>query len=520
MLVTPWITCAFWCLVLCGKRLTPKMVIKTVTSWASLLFRPDRTQRETDRKVCELVSIAQAQRSWQLVVFAGVWANLAALNMLPLSIRRGVWDEVDETGLKFAGHALRSVIMSMMALFLVLSGPRSQHTMQKIRVILELGGVLIVWTFADSEDVLLMMGYSWVARVLGAVVFGNVRLTSALSVLVFTSDAARVWNSPYATAFMNTIPFQCFVSLAFPISCALSELVWKRDALAMMNSSFSVRSEATSKEMLNLICDAVVTLDESLRLQDPSPALAALLFRTSRQSLIGVAFEEFVREVDRARFQEFMAGTVLSQCLHLDLNDANGSRVAVQLFHSRLEGILGQTTHVLGVREEADGQYVRPLPEMDDIEVIDSFIPSTDKQEEFVSVSSGTTDFQECSVTIDAGSRNFALMTCTPCFTAICGPPCGEGLLDWLRGDKNTFINWVQDSVHGEVCNDGVDIPMHVTLAPPHLRSVGHIHADCRARLEDLEEDEESDDNDVVLVKIILSKLSMKRRRKRPQAKY
>ena len=77
-------------------------------------------------------------------------------------------------------------------------------------------------------------------------------------------------------------------------------------------------------------------------------------------------------------------------------------------------------------------------------------------------------------------------MRYTPCFTAICGLPArGEGLLDWVKGDKNSFITLVQESVHeslhGVGSVDGIVVPMRVILAPPHLRRVGQIHADCVA---------------------------------------
>ena len=165
-----------------------------------------------------------------------------------------------------------------------------------------------------------------------------------------------------------------------------------------MEAAFTVRSETNAKDLLNLVCDVVITLNDGLLLQDPSSALAARLFRP--QQLKDAAFEEFVRDGDRGRFRAFMARTSPSRYVHLHLRDAAGSRGAA------LPRILGQTTHLLSVREEPDSQHMRPPPSTDNKE--GSSVPLQDTttsspsscSDDFVSLQSGSTDMLECSLTI------------------------------------------------------------------------------------------------------------------------
>jgi len=273
-----------------------------------------------------------------------------------------------------------------------------------------------------------------------------------------------------------------------------------RETKATLQASMAVRSERTTRELLSLLCDCVVALNDSFCVADRSMALAALLFSSSWQGLRGVPFEDLVRDEDRERFREFITSTVQPQCLHLHLRDCNDALVPVQLFHSRLETVLGQISHLVGIREERD-LYQRSPPEVELEEGLGRSKGRTghrQMQEEFVSLNSEFSDCLECSFTANASSDSLPLLSCTPCFTAICGPLLsGVGFTDWIVGDKEAFLTWVRESAQAQYTDSETPCCMRVVVAPPHSQRLGHIHADCNLCL--------VEDPDEVMVKIYLT---------------
>ena len=122
----------------------------------------------------------------------------------------------------------------------------------------------------------------------------------------------------------------------------------------MLQATLAARSERTAQELLSLVCDAVLTLERHFCLRNPSPALGPLLFNSSAHPFCGVDFAEVVSDDDRERLREFLVGSVRPGCMHLHLRDSSGARVAVQLFHTRLQGLLGELSHVIGIRVETE----------------------------------------------------------------------------------------------------------------------------------------------------------------------
>ena len=107
---------------------------------------------------------------------------------------------------------------------------------------------------------------------------------------------------------------------------------------------------------------------------------------------------------------------------------------------------------------------------------------------------------------MDAASVELTLLQCSPCFTAISGAQ-SQGLSQWIVGDRSGFHGWLQTSAH--CLEQGEDtLPMSVIFAPPQCRNLEQIHAVCDAS----EVPEDSWDNDVVPVKIVLSQVLRKRR--------
>jgi len=283
----------------------------------------------------------------------------------------------------------------------------------------------------------------------------------------------------------------------------------RRETMNILEASLASRSERTAQELLSLVCDAVITLNGSLSLETPSPALAALLFNRSPGHFCGVGFTELICCADRHRFRSFIGDFARPQCMHLHLTDADGGMVAVQLFHTRLEGLLGQTSHVIGIREESEGQLMREPPHYPDEGGGIGDVQHSVAVDDLVSLSSGASDCLECSCTVDAMNDELTLLECSPCFTAVGGPLQGGGMRDWIVGDAGSFHRWLVRSVNQLEHGDDVS-PMSVILNPPHSRLLGPIRAVCHACEVFLD-----DDSDTFPVKIVLTDLKRQRWRKK-----
>ena len=246
-------------------------------------------------------------------------------------------------------------------------------------------------------------------------------------------------------------------SVLATLGSAFSDAVMRRETKAVLQATFAGRSERTARELLSLVCDAVFTLNESFCLQGSSAALGALLFNASPHPFCGVAFSELVCDEDRDRVRDFLVGSTGPGCMHLHLLDASGARVAAQLFHTCLEGLGGGVSHVIGIREEIEGQLFREPPVCpDDMARTPAITTSGVAQrsmgnEDLVSLSSGESDCLECSCIVDAGTDDLTLLACSPCFTAITGPVQGGAMVDWIKGDPQVFVEWMQQSVNHSI---------------------------------------------------------------------
>jgi len=311
--------------------------------------------------------------------------------------------------------------------------------------------------------------------------------------------------------------FEVFVIVAAFLSSWLHESVWRREMKAGVDASLSAQLETSTTELLRMVCDAVFTVDENFCIEGPSLSLAALLLDQSCGKFSGVFFEDLICEVDRERFRKFRDTCSRRECVHIHLRDRSGLEVAVQLFQSRMHDVLGRDHVLIGVREDLEGPRSRQLPdavgEMPFSHDHGQKSKSDRESEEIVSLSTASSEFfDRCSFVIDAFSPNLKLVSCTPAFTAIGGPMEGQGMLNWVRGDKKAFKDWVDHST--KEAFDGNDPrPMQVRLAPPHLRSVGECQAVCHLTLVGGSDDDTQSED--IFVEIVLSNLRHRRRKTR-----
>ena len=88
---------------------------------------------------------------------------------------------------------------------------------------LEMCSVLLLWSVPHSHKVSLMLGYMKVVRVVQAVVFGNVRVTLAVSTLVSISDVARLCFIQHSGTSLEII-LANFAMVGVLVVCAVSGL--------------------------------------------------------------------------------------------------------------------------------------------------------------------------------------------------------------------------------------------------------------------------------------------------------
>ena len=307
----------------------------------------------------DLVSTLRARVAWQLIVVAGILHVPLTMNALRTLHNEQVWRDFDvdmmRNGLLERG-IVQVLFRTTLLLLLTLRGHCSCNQLHMFQVCVYCELALRLWFTSDILHFVEMSAVSVLQRVSVAFVIGNVPLTMVLNAAYFSGMFARVISSSLMSELQYLLRMEVATGVVTVCISALFESLLFRQMRATLEASLATESERTARELLSLVCDAVVTLDDGLIITKPSAHLAALLFTDTAQGLCGVDFVELVCDGDGDRFQASMTGGGQTQCLHLHLRDTNGTSLAVQLFRSCLRGGLGQTLQLLGIREEEDGE--------------------------------------------------------------------------------------------------------------------------------------------------------------------
>mmetsp|Transcript_120047 Transcript_120047/g.346788 ORF Transcript_120047/g.346788 Transcript_120047/m.346788 type:complete len:571 (+) Transcript_120047:51-1763(+) len=124
-------------------------------------------------------------------------------------------------------------------------------------------------------------------------------------------------------------------------------------------SSSQCHRRATSS-LLDVLCDAVVDLDDKLALTEHAPKLASVLMHGQGKCLQGVAFKDFVAagwETVEAQIQRNTHGPDSSPVAGMfggELRDAMGNRMRAVLYHVPYTTIAGAVRHLIGIQERND----------------------------------------------------------------------------------------------------------------------------------------------------------------------
>lgn len=143
----------------------------------------------------------------------------------------------------------------------------------------------------------------------------------------------------------------------------MSGWIGQRAEMGRENSRMSSDLSAVSM-LLRLMSDAVVELDQDLRLLRHSPELSAMLMRDRPgSSLEGLDFTEFVHSSEATRAWELLKNPscVLSagqgtsaHAFHTRLVDTFANKVCVEVFHVQVVNSEGEIRHLLGLRDFTD----------------------------------------------------------------------------------------------------------------------------------------------------------------------
>ncbi|CAJ1343423.1 unnamed protein product, partial [Effrenium voratum] len=102
------------------------------------------------------------------------------------------------------------------------------------------------------------------------------------------------------------------------------------------------------------VCDAVVELDEDLKIVGDSRHLHCWLLHGREGSPEDEELQQFVKETDRALFLKEIRrerqGITTAAAFHLKMRDSAGTTVPVECFHVRFQSTIGER-HLLGMRE-------------------------------------------------------------------------------------------------------------------------------------------------------------------------
>ena len=277
----------------------------------------------------------------------------------------GVWsDGADIESLRetlFFRPTLRNIsVLTVAALCLRCSRVSCGRAMQFAFVV---ASACQLWLVPDVLHLVDVVRVSDLGRVLCASLLGRPVYTMMLSIVFASSSLARRLTSEGIPDFPLFAPQSVFLEtgLAF-----VTERVMRSTAHATVDAMSASSSEAAMKELLDIMCDAVVDLNENLTLTASSPTLDALLLRLPRVE--PELFTSLLCDTEQARFVEFAERRdSVAQSLHVIFRGERGLRLRAQLYHKRFEDVAGRKRHLIGIVEDAGGvqQEIPPLSSRD-----------------------------------------------------------------------------------------------------------------------------------------------------------
>jgi len=198
-------------------------------------------------------------------------------------------------------------------------------------------------------------------------------------------------------------------TLGNAIIIAAVERIQKLRCEKTVLASNAIQGESRATSLLTHLCDAVVTLDDGLRLALPCPKLTGLLLRPPDNVLCGVCFTELLENEDRQCFEAFVSEkrTDESGRLTVRLRTSMMQSVRCELHHlsfAQLNAVgCEDIWHVLGISELGDHNSIqfeakdlRVIPEVPRASADDVRKSSMDISHSEGRIAAGSDDDQAC----------------------------------------------------------------------------------------------------------------------------
>jgi len=314
-------------------------------------------------------------------------------------------------------------------------------------------------------------------------------------------------SSPYPENVFVLMFYLCCSSGFLMIAGSRQESHLRKEWLAQRqiekHVDISEKQRTGFAHLLDRLCDCLLQLGPNFEIMEPCPNLAAMLFIRNENQLQGTCFCDYIAvSEDRDSFVAAMdiisSEQGLSGVIAVRFRDGQSRQVKVHVFYTCFHDLDGSPYYIIGVVEagaraevaEPEVACTEPVEEVGLHDAMSNdalsrttsrttssarLVPSeaedeTSHSESDMSLESiSGSDFGDISVTID---DDCTIISCTPGFTALCGP-IGDGLkLTEFVVDADRFSGFVQDHVNrflfSKQFGDG-----DITVRTPSATSVG-----------------------------------------------
>jgi len=242
--------------------------------------------------------------------------------------------------------------------------PRSLDVFCLLYYIVTLLGLLLipVQTFEEYRQVMVRLIF---CRVLPDVTTKRALMFVVFNVLGLVVVIARV--IPVRELGKNQLDEAIVLDLAPVFGAVLVRQALYAIADAGVNlQTLTIERNAISSLLLGL-CDAVVEVDENLKLTEDGRQLSTMLLHgrgVSAQQLAGSDLLAFFHPDDRTHVQQCLCGSpddTQTRVFNARMLDGLSNNVEVELFHINMENQEGQKCYLVGMREFQDLGFVAPL---------------------------------------------------------------------------------------------------------------------------------------------------------------
>mmetsp|Transcript_68762 Transcript_68762/g.199486 ORF Transcript_68762/g.199486 Transcript_68762/m.199486 type:complete len:552 (-) Transcript_68762:54-1709(-) len=180
----------------------------------------------------------------------------------------------------------------------------------------------------------------------------------------FTVMCMGIWK--LSNDLGSLISFQLWATVFVIIVAVVSSQAVREDVRKDIETA-TLRSESSGLwNLLDLVCDVVVSLDENLRITDKASRFSALVMLPGK-NLERMSLKDLMpAESDREAFERCAASSstglaeeTVPRAIHVKLRDGLGNLIPVELFCVQVQQVVGRT-HFVGIREFTD---FAPIPE-------------------------------------------------------------------------------------------------------------------------------------------------------------